>query len=223
APGLLAAGAGPADRPTARRTDRPRPLHRRPGHRGGQLLRGAGRRRRTGAAATVPPAAGAQPVPAELGGAVRRDPGPDDPGRARRPGCRRRPRGGHRQPSVADLDDAALGRAASAVARPAPPRMHPGLADNGPLRRRWVDDRHRVLRTGGAAAAGSERGGRRMKRVFPLVVAGLFALAGCSTVSGTLAEQTRAGDNRGYISGDAEIARYAPSERFVTVTLAGDT
>lgn len=62
-----------------------------------------------------------------------------------------------------------------------------------------------------------------MKRVFPLVVAGLFVLAGCSADSGTLAEQARAGDNRGYISGDGEIARYAPSERFETVTLAGDT
>lgn len=63
-----------------------------------------------------------------------------------------------------------------------------------------------------------------MRRLLAAVLAGLLVLAGCSSGSSdSIAEQARAGDNRGYISGDGEIVRYAPADRLEPVTLAGET
>lgn len=62
-----------------------------------------------------------------------------------------------------------------------------------------------------------------MRRVLAAVLAGLVVLSGCSGSGDSIADQARAGDNRGYISGDGEIVRYAPDERLEPLTLAGDT
>ena len=62
------------------------------------------------------------------------------------------------------------------------------------------------------------------RRVLTTVLVGMLALAGCSSAeNGSLAEQARAGDNRGYISGGGEIIRYAEEDRDEPVTLEGET
>ena len=62
-----------------------------------------------------------------------------------------------------------------------------------------------------------------MRRCLAAVLAGLVLLTGCSGAGDSIADQARAGDNRGYISGDGEIVRFAPEERLEPLTLAGDT
>lgn len=62
-----------------------------------------------------------------------------------------------------------------------------------------------------------------MRRLLATLAAGLVVLSGCSGSGDSIAEQARAGDNRGYISGDGEIVRYAPDERLEPLTLSGET
>lgn len=48
-------------------------------------------------------------------------------------------------------------------------------------------------------------------------------LAGCSDDSSSVAEQAKAGDNKGYVAGDGQIVQIAADERKEPVELAGDT
>ncbi|MDO5501892.1 MAG: TlpA disulfide reductase family protein [Actinomycetia bacterium] len=62
-----------------------------------------------------------------------------------------------------------------------------------------------------------------MRRLAAALAAAALLLAGCSGSGSSVAEQARAGDNRGYVSGDGEIVRYAESDRLEPVALSGPT
>ena len=49
-----------------------------------------------------------------------------------------------------------------------------------------------------------------------------LVLTGC-TGGDSVAEQAKAGDNKGYVAGDGQIVQYAPDERAEPVELAGET
>ncbi|CAG7597060.1 exported hypothetical protein [Actinacidiphila bryophytorum] len=135
--GGLAAGARPGDGDADREGARPRPGRRPAAHRGGQHLRGQDlRRRRRRAAQAGELEVPDQPLPAELGRAVRRPGRADDRGARCGAGRGPRARGGVRQPPAAHLGGALLRRAAQAVARPAPPPVHAGERDEFHLPRR---------------------------------------------------------------------------------------
>lgn len=71
---------------------------------------------------------------------------------------------------------------------------------------------------------GARRGPRwRAPRVAALLVVAAVALAACSSDPNSIAAQARAGDRKGYISGDGTIERLAPTQRGSAVELAGTT
>ena len=121
---------------------------RRAADRGRQRLRGPrGRRRRRRPARARALVEAAQPVPALVGRALRRDRRADARRRRGRPRRRPRARGRPRQPPAADLDAAAARRGTPVRARPAPPAVRPGQRHVGDLRRR-PDGRRRLRRAG---------------------------------------------------------------------------
>ncbi|HEX6953486.1 MAG TPA: TlpA disulfide reductase family protein [Agromyces sp.] len=64
-------------------------------------------------------------------------------------------------------------------------------------------------------------GVRRLSGAIALAAASALVLAGCS--SDPLAEQYRAGDNKGYIAGDGTISEFPADERGEPVAFAGTT
>lgn len=64
-------------------------------------------------------------------------------------------------------------------------------------------------------------GVRRLSGAIALAAASVLVLAGCS--SDPLAEQYRAGDNKGYIAGDGTISEFPADERGEPVAFAGTT
>lgn len=64
-------------------------------------------------------------------------------------------------------------------------------------------------------------GARRFASVTALAAASVLVLAGCS--SDPLAEQYRAGDNKGYIAGDGTISEFPADQRGEPVEFAGKT
>lgn len=54
-------------------------------------------------------------------------------------------------------------------------------------------------------------------------IAATAALAACTSGGNTVADQAKAGDNKGYIAGDGSIVTIDPDERAEPVTLSGDT
>lgn len=64
--------------------------------------------------------------------------------------------------------------------------------------------------------------GRRGAALSVGLSAALLGLAGCSD-DGTIAEQARAGDQKGYIAGDGTLQQVAAADREIQVDLAGTT
>lgn len=64
-------------------------------------------------------------------------------------------------------------------------------------------------------------GARRFAAVGALAAASVLVLAGCS--SDPLAEQYRAGDNKGYIAGDGTISEFPADQRGEPVVFAGES
>ena len=55
------------------------------------------------------------------------------------------------------------------------------------------------------------------------LVAGSGALAGCSADANSIAEQAKAGDQKGYVSGDGSVEKIAVGDRGDPVKLSGET
>lgn len=55
------------------------------------------------------------------------------------------------------------------------------------------------------------------------LAASLTLVAGCTDDGNTINEQARAGDQKGYISGDGTVQQLVPADRTVTVDLSGTT
>lgn len=61
------------------------------------------------------------------------------------------------------------------------------------------------------------------RRSTVLALAAVLAVAGCSDGGNTIAEQARAGDQKGYISGDGSVQQVAPEDREIQIDLQGTT
>ncbi|MBR7743296.1 TlpA family protein disulfide reductase [Phycicoccus sp. BSK3Z-2] len=84
------------------------------------------------------------------------------------------------------------------------------------------------MRAGGRAAAAGPQGGggvsARLSRRTLVGAVGLLALgaAGCSEDPNSVAAQARAGDQKGYVSGDGAVEQIAVADRAEPVTMTGE-
>ena len=131
----------------------------------------------------------------------------------------------HREPPASDLGDAPRRGRPAHPARPAAPSLRAVERDQLRARRRCVA-RDRLRRAGLDGGRG-RRGGGVMRSIRSRTAAALLAatvvltLAGCA--NDPLAEQYRAGDNKGFIAGDRSIVEIPIDQRGEPVEFAATT
>ena len=201
--------------------------HRRPGHRGGQLLRGQDVRRRATARLRRPahwpklvnpfrPSWGEpyEEIAARMLAAI-----------ADARDARPRPRGRHRLPPAARVDRPPPARGQAAVARPAPAASARLASLTTPDLRRRRADVDRLLRARCRAAARCQTGRWAHEADSSCGVAAVGAAPSvwrrAARTATPLPRRRSSGDQKGYISGDGSIETLAPGDRGTALDAGG--